>query len=501
MSSFCASILSGQLVPMDYSDASGTLLMDLNQRKWAPSVLDCAPLAALDLRAKLGGEPIPSHQPAGSVSALLQRRWGLNPNCLVGAASGDNPCTIAGLGLSRTGDLALSLGTSDALLGVAAAATATPATEGHVMAHPTDPDLVFGMLCYKNGGAARERVRDERCGDNWAAFDAALQAGSPGNDDILGLYLPLEEITPIIPRTGVWHLDATDRFISAAELTDAQASAHVLSKKGRATHVLPTRPRRSPTQAPSAIMRCTAPFPNLLPHPLLPYSRASHQSSLTDAIPCCGHLSYSQRPTPASPSHAHAHLSTSLPPPPPPRATVTPPRSHHHVPGGASARRGPFPFDACARRQHRTWRRPARHRDRRRLAISRAPAGGPAHACTTHADVCSHRPRALIHAHAQVAADVFNAPVLEAEVTDAAAVGAARRAAHTHALQTEHAGDVRRLPYAAFLDAALEGDAALTTVAEPQAGAARVYSEAMVERYRRFEDRVSASADGCVRKA
>ena len=52
------------------------------------------------------------------------------------------------------------------------------------MGHPTDPLSVFGMLCYKNGGAARQAVRDERCGQSWEAFDEALRAGTPGNEGI-----------------------------------------------------------------------------------------------------------------------------------------------------------------------------------------------------------------------------------------------------------------------------------------------------------------------------
>ena len=363
VSSFCASLLTGAFVPMDYSDASGTLLMDLKRRTWSPAILSCSPLAPLDLGTKLGGEPIPSHQIVGTVSGLLQQRWGFSAECAVAASSGDNPCAIAGLGLSRAGDLALSLGTSDTLLGVAPAADATPATEGHVMAHPTDPFAVFGMLCYKNGGAAREGVRDARCGETWGSFDASLRAGRPGNNGILGLHLPLEEITPVIPRVGSWHVDGADRFIPTGDLSDAEAVRAVV--EGR---FLSMRAR-----------------------------------------------------------------------------------------GGAIGLRNA----------------------RRLLATGGA----------------SQSKEVL-----QVAADVFNAPVLQADSPDAAAVGAARRAAHAHRLQLDHGGDVNSLPFAAFLEEILEEGAGLETVAEPRADAATVYSEALVERYRRFENRVAARTDECVRR-
>lgn len=38
--------------------------------------------------------------------------------CLVVSGSGDNPCGLAGLGLSGEGPVAVSLGTSDTVMGI-----------------------------------------------------------------------------------------------------------------------------------------------------------------------------------------------------------------------------------------------------------------------------------------------------------------------------------------------------------------------------------------------
>ena len=43
------------------------------------------------------------------------------------------------------------------------------------------------MLCYKNGGAVRERLRDEIVGPSWDDFDKALKASAPGNGGLRGL--------------------------------------------------------------------------------------------------------------------------------------------------------------------------------------------------------------------------------------------------------------------------------------------------------------------------
>ena len=135
VSSFVASLLVGSLAPMDASDACGTNLVDWRKRRWHSPLLAAIP--GLDV-ARLGGQPCAPHAVLGRVSPAVAARWGLPPDCAVVAASGDNPNSLAGLGVCARGDLALSLGTSTTLLGVQEARTATPALEGHVMVLPTD---------------------------------------------------------------------------------------------------------------------------------------------------------------------------------------------------------------------------------------------------------------------------------------------------------------------------------------------------------------------------
>ena len=130
--------------------------------------------------------------------------------------------------LAQPGDLALSLGTSDTLLGVTAASEAKPQEEGHMMRHPTDPDAVFAMLCYKNGGVAREALRDERCSEEWAEFDEALRNSPPGNHGLLGVHLPQPEITPVIGGTGRWYVDADGSRVDDADVPAAKAIRSII---------------------------------------------------------------------------------------------------------------------------------------------------------------------------------------------------------------------------------------------------------------------------------
>ena len=76
------------------------------------------------------------------------------------------------------------------------------------------------MLCYKNGGLAREKVRDainakvasQKDQTSWDAFDELLQRTPPlaQRDDTkhmkMGLYFPRPEIIPNLP-SGEWHFN------------------------------------------------------------------------------------------------------------------------------------------------------------------------------------------------------------------------------------------------------------------------------------------------------
>jgi xylulokinase len=93
----------------------------------------------------------------------------------------------------------------------------------------------------------------------------------------------------------------------------------------------------------------------------------------------------------------------------------------------------------------------------------------------------------------QIAADIFNSDILRADQPDAAAVGAARRAAHALALSKNHGGDPTKLPYAEFLrEAGAGAGMGLTVVARPRPKATAVYDDALVRRWKHLEDRVAA---------
>ena len=111
VSSFMASILAGRSVPIDHGDGAGMNLLNLASGDWDDTLLD-ATVPGL-------GEKLPPAQAsstiAGTVSSFFVEKYGLSADCEVVLFSGDNPCSLVGMGASRPGKVVISLGTSDTL--------------------------------------------------------------------------------------------------------------------------------------------------------------------------------------------------------------------------------------------------------------------------------------------------------------------------------------------------------------------------------------------------
>lgn len=224
---------------------AGMNLLDLRSKEWSTAVLAVLEgRGAKGLAAKLGA-PAPSYAALGPVSPYFSATYGIAPDALCIAWSGDNPCSVAGLGLRAPGDVAVSLGTSDTVFGICA--EPNPGVDGHLFANPVDPSSYMAMLCYKNGSLTRERVRDAAAGGAWDAFNASLASSTPGNGGALGFYFDQPEITPTVLRAGIRRFapDGTrvERFAPSVEIR-AVVESQFLSMRAHGEGVGITAPKR-----------------------------------------------------------------------------------------------------------------------------------------------------------------------------------------------------------------------------------------------------------------
>jgi len=222
ISSFMPSLLLGSYCPIDASDAGGMNLMDLRAQQWSDAAVAAT---APGLMPRLGDIAL-SHTVAGTVSDYLQQTYGFQAGCQVVTWSGDNPCSVAGLGLNQPGDIGLSMGTSDTIFGITGATESSPGLEGHVFVNPVDPASHMVMLCYKNGSLVRERVCERTTGvkGDWQTFDKLLAETAPGNEGNLGFFFDFPEITPDVPLAGTRFFDASGvKLDSLAPAVEARA--------------------------------------------------------------------------------------------------------------------------------------------------------------------------------------------------------------------------------------------------------------------------------------
>jgi xylulokinase len=219
VSSFMAALLGGADAPIDVGDGSGMNLMDLAARSWWPRALAAT---APDLERRL--PPVrPSWTVIGPLAPYWRQRYGL-PTANVIAWSGDNPCSLIGSGLVREGRLAVSLGTSDTVIGLMRELRIHDAGIGYVSASPTGDYM--GTTVFKNGSLARERVRDAY-GFDWRGFSEALAAAPVGNGGALMLPWFDPEITPHVANPGVRriNLDPADAPRNVRAVVEGQMMA------------------------------------------------------------------------------------------------------------------------------------------------------------------------------------------------------------------------------------------------------------------------------------
>jgi xylulokinase len=209
VSSFMASMLAGNIAPMDSGDGAGMNLMEIRHKVWD---MDALKATAPNLKKKL--PPLAaSGRVIGPVSAYFINKYGLNPEALAAVWTGDNPASVIGLGLIKPGQTAISLGTSDTFFGTMEKCLTDENGDGHVFGSPAGGYMT--LICFKNGSLAREKIRALYKIPDWKKFGELVAQTPPGNNG--GILLPWfeAEIVPRVNKPGIHRFDLDEKNAAA----------------------------------------------------------------------------------------------------------------------------------------------------------------------------------------------------------------------------------------------------------------------------------------------
>lgn len=196
VSSFIASVIAGKSVSIDFGDGAGMNLLNLASLEWDQDLIAATAPGLID---KLPS-PAATTTVQGGVSSYFVEKYGISRECRIALFTGDNPASLVGMGATATGNIVISLGTSDTFFAAMPGPKTDPNGFGHVFGNPAGGFM--SLICFRNGSLAREALRDS-LGLDWSAFDQPALAktrGAAGSNLMLPFYGP--EITPRRAFTG-----------------------------------------------------------------------------------------------------------------------------------------------------------------------------------------------------------------------------------------------------------------------------------------------------------
>ena len=220
VSSFMVSVLAGKHAPIDHGDGAGMNLMDIRKLAWSPAMLRAT---APQLRRKLP-KLARSDTVVGRIGRYFVEKYGFSPKTRIIAWSGDNPNSLIGVGLIRSGKVCISLGTSDTYFGFMPEPHISTEGEGHVFGSPTGDYM--SLICFLNGSLSREKVKNAyRL--SWDKFSEALRRSKPGNGGKVMLPYFSPEITPNVlePQVHRYWLERSDVKGNVRAVVEAQLAS------------------------------------------------------------------------------------------------------------------------------------------------------------------------------------------------------------------------------------------------------------------------------------
>jgi xylulokinase len=244
LSAFITSIMAGRIVPVDTGDGWGTNLnhMEIHRPGWSKDVLAVmdACLNRVGIKSSLDdklGEMTHYDDQVGLISPYFVEKYGVDPNCIILAGTGDNPATLLGCG----GHMVISLGTSYTVNGVMDRIVPSMRHEYNIFGYTREKAMALSVIT--NGGKVHAHFFEKYMGNeienkenatSWQAYEKKAGSVDLKEDEKLMLPYLMDESVPL-KRSGIFR----DGFSGDGAGTNIRALhlSQVLSIKRHAGHL------------------------------------------------------------------------------------------------------------------------------------------------------------------------------------------------------------------------------------------------------------------------
>lgn len=208
----------------DLSDASGTLLLDVEHRRWSDEILD-----ALEIPRAWLPETFEGTEPTGVLRDAVADELGLPRGLPVAAGGGDNAAAAVGVGVTSEGLVLSSIGTSGVVFAHRDAFSVDPSGRIHAFCHAI-PGAYHHMAVSLSAGGSLRWWRDVAGGgDGFDALVAEAAEIPPGAEGLLFLpYLTGERTPHLDPEARGGFVGLTIRH-TRAHMTRAVMEGVVLA--------------------------------------------------------------------------------------------------------------------------------------------------------------------------------------------------------------------------------------------------------------------------------
>ena len=199
----------------DYSDASGTLLLDVEHRRWSRQMLDLCGLTEEQMPRLFE-----SYEPVGTLKPETAALLGLSPDVTVCAGAGDNAAAAIGTGTIGDGACNLSLGTSGTIFISSRKFGVDPHNALHAFAHADGHYHLMGCML-SAASCNKWLMEDIFQATNYAAEQAAISPDKLGNNHVYFLPYLMGERSPINDTNARGAFVGMTMDTSRADLTQA----------------------------------------------------------------------------------------------------------------------------------------------------------------------------------------------------------------------------------------------------------------------------------------